>query len=106
MHPGHRVIPHLVWAVVAASVAVAAGGCGSGSSGSSADSDGASRPNLAITFPADGARLHAERVTVRGTVDPADATVRVLGQDAQVGDGVFSASVPLRRGTNSIDVIA
>jgi hypothetical protein len=39
-----------------------------------------------------------------GTVSPSDSSVQVLGQPAQVGNGVFSSSVPLHSGANHIDV--
>jgi hypothetical protein len=50
--------------------------------------------------------MRGNRVTVRGTVTPSDATVQVLGQPAQVGNGVFAVAVPLHRGPNTIDVVA
>lgn len=59
-----------------------------------------------ITAPADGAVTKANRVTVRGTVSPPDATVQVMGQAAQVGNGIFTTSIPLTRGKNTIDVVA
>ena len=61
--------------------------------------------NVQVTSPADGATVRADRVEVRGTVTPPDADVRVLGQAATVGNGVFTASVPLHRGANAIDVV-
>ena len=62
--------------------------------------------SVQITAPADGSSMRADRVTVRGTVDPPDATVQILGQAAQVGNGVFTGSVALHRGENTIDVVA
>lgn len=59
-----------------------------------------------VTAPTDGAVVKSSRVTVRGTVSPPDATVQVLGQSAQVGNGVFTTSVPLKSGKNDIDVVA
>jgi hypothetical protein len=50
--------------------------------------------------------MRADRVTVRGTVTPSDATVQIVGQPAQVGNGVFTGSVALHRGANTIDVVA
>jgi hypothetical protein len=66
----------------------------------------ASTASIQITAPADGSSVRADRVTVRGTVTPADATVQILGKPAQVGNGVFAGSVPLHRGANTIDVVA
>jgi hypothetical protein len=65
-------------------------------------------PHIAVnvTAPADGSTVRASRVTVRGTVTPPDANVQVVGQAAQVGNGVFTASVPLSPGSNKIDVVA
>ena len=50
--------------------------------------------------------MRADRVAVRGTVTPEDATVQILGRSVQVGNGVFAGSVPLHRGANTIDVVA
>ena len=61
---------------------------------------------LEITAPADGSSVRADRVAVRGTVTPSDATVQILGRSVQVGNGVFAGSVPLHRGANTIDVVA
>jgi len=62
--------------------------------------------NLQITAPADGSSMRADRVTVRGTVTPPTAAVQISGQPAQVGNGVFTGSVALQRGSNTIDVVA
>jgi hypothetical protein len=59
-----------------------------------------------ITAPADGSSLRGNRVTVRGAVTPPDAAVQVVGQPAQVGNGVFTRSIALRPGSNTIDVVA
>jgi glucodextranase-like protein len=65
-----------------------------------------SNVTVQITAPADGSSLQADRVTVRGTVDPPDADVQIIGKSAQVGNGIFTASVALKRGSNTIDVVA
>jgi cell division septation protein DedD len=75
---------------------VLASGCGSSSKDLKVD----------ILSPVDGSHMNADHVTVRGTVSPGDATVQVLGRDAQVGNGVFTTSVPLHTGQNAIDVVA
>lgn len=86
--------------VLAAAVVVSLGiGCGSSKTASS-------KVTLQISAPQDGGSVRADRVTVRGTVTPSDATVQILGQPAQVGNGVFTGSVPLHRGSNTIDVVA
>jgi hypothetical protein len=85
---------------------------GTAACGSSSESDSAqtlpasSSVVVQVTAPADGSSIRANRVTVRGTVTPPDATVHVLGQPAQVGNGVFIASVALKQGSNTIDVVA
>jgi hypothetical protein len=61
---------------------------------------------LTIVAPAEGETVHADAVTVRGTVSPEDAKVKVLGKTAQVDDGAFTATVKLPSGTTSIDVVA
>ena len=62
---------------------------------------------LDVTSPDDMATVRNASVEVRGTVTPAGAVVRVLGQPAIVsGGGTFSARVPLDPGNNVIDVMA
>jgi glucodextranase-like protein len=85
--------------VAAVVVSLGTGGCG----GSNTDS---SKATLQISAPQDGGTVRTDRVTVRGTVTPSDATVQILGQSAQVGNGVFTGSVPLHRGSNTIDIVA
>jgi hypothetical protein len=43
---------------------------------------------------------------VRGTVNPPNATVQILGQTAQVGNGIFTGSTALHGGKNTIDIVA
>jgi beta-lactam-binding protein with PASTA domain len=64
------------------------------------------RVTLKLDVPSDGGSVRAETVAVRGTVRPADADVRVAGEDAQVESGEFSAEVTLEPGGNVIDVTA
>jgi hypothetical protein len=64
------------------------------------------RVTLKLDLPSDGGSVRAETVAVRGTVVPADAAVRVAGEDAQVDSGEFSAEVALQPGGNVIDVTA
>jgi hypothetical protein len=61
---------------------------------------------LDVSAPADMAVVQSETVEVRGTVEPAGANVRVLGEAADVSDGRWSTQVPLNPGANVIDVIA
>lgn len=80
--------------------------CG-GSSRDSAKTDPASSSvTVQVIAPLDGSSMRVDRVTVRGTVAPPDATVHILGEPAQVGNGVFTGSVALHRGSNTIDVVA
>jgi Glucodextranase, domain B/PASTA domain len=89
---------------VLACLAAAVAGCG-GDGG-----ERAQRPpqpvTLAVTSPDDGSVVRTETVQVRGTVEPAAATVRVLGREAAVSGGEFTADVALEAGANVIDVIA
>jgi Glucodextranase, domain B/PASTA domain len=89
-------------AVVAA--AATAAGCGSDASGRS--SRAAAPVVLSVEAPADLASTRSAVVTVRGTVSPADASVRVLGRPAEVVAGAFTARVPLAPGANVIDLAA
>lgn len=91
--------------VAALALALGMTACG-GSDESAGRATTASSVNVQIIAPADRSSLRADRVTVRGTVTPPDATVQILGQAAQVGNGVFTGSVPLHRGSNTIDVVA
>jgi hypothetical protein len=83
-----------------AGTALALGGCGS------SDDEKSTTASVQVTAPKDGSAVRGDRVTVRGTVTPGDASVQIVGQSAQVGNGVFTGSVPLHRGKNTIDVVA
>jgi hypothetical protein len=77
-----------------------AGGCASGCGDSPAQ-----RPvRLEITAPTDAAVVRDGSVEVRGLVHPRGARVLVLGRPARVARGEFRAVVPLRVGSNLIDV--
>jgi hypothetical protein len=97
-----RALPVLVFACIAAAVA----GCGGGGE-PRAQTRPPSPVELDVTSPDDMATVRTATVEVRGTVTPAGAVVRVLGQPATVsGGGTFSARVPLDPGNNVIDVMA
>jgi hypothetical protein len=73
-----------------------ASGCGDGP---------AERPvRLEITAPTDAAVVNDESVEVRGRVHPRAARVLVLGRRTRVVRGAFRTVVPLREGSNLIDV--
>jgi hypothetical protein len=61
---------------------------------------------LDVTAPDDMAVVQSETIEVRGSVEPAGANVKVLGQPADVSGGTFRAEVPLEPGANVIDVMA
>jgi hypothetical protein len=61
---------------------------------------------LNVNEPNDMAVVQSDSVEVQGTVEPAGATVRVLGDEAEVSGGTFRAQVALDPGANVIDVIA
>ena len=61
---------------------------------------------LALTTPDDTATVRGESVKISGTVKPAAATVKVLGNDVSVEGGRFTAEVALEPGANLIDVAA
>lgn len=88
--------------VLATGVLVA--GCGGASAQTSTGPT--PRVTLKLTAPDDRRLDRAERVEVRGTVSPADSTVLVAGEDADVQGGEFSAEVPLEPGQNIIDISA
>ncbi|HEU0023516.1 MAG TPA: PASTA domain-containing protein [Thermoleophilaceae bacterium] len=78
----------------------AAGGCAPG------DEDRSSqRPvRLEVTAPADNAVVHTDSVEVRGTVRPRGARVLLGGRPVEASAGEFRARVPLRVGSNVVDV--
>jgi PASTA domain/Glucodextranase, domain B len=84
--------------------ALIAAGCGDGDD----ESRAARLPivQMAVSAPSDLAVVREAHVTVKGTVAPARAEVRVLGTPAEVMGGRFTATVPLEPGANVIDVIA
>jgi Glucodextranase, domain B/PASTA domain len=97
-----RVVRLSAW-LVAAGLALAASSCGSADSATTRTL----RPVLlSVTAPVDAVTTQGATLTVRGSVDPPDATVRVLGQPAEVVAGSFSAQVSLDPGTNVIDLAA
>jgi hypothetical protein len=59
---------------------------------------------LVVHGPADGAVVRDGRIAVSGRVRPPQARVLVLGRAATVSHGRFRALVPLRVGSNVIDV--
>lgn len=79
-------------------------GCGS-SSTTSTSTVASGVVTVQVTSPASGTVINANNVAVRGTVDPAGATVEIQGQPAAVGNGVFTANASLARGKTTIDVI-
>ena len=89
--------------LIVACLATAAGCGGDGN-------ERAQRPlapvELNINEPNDMAVVQSDTVEVQGTVEPAGATVRVLGDEAEVSGGTFRAQVALDPGPNVIDVIA
>lgn len=67
--------------------------------------DPAERPvRLEIIAPTDAAVVNDDSVEVRGLVRPRGARVLVLGRRARVIRGEFRAVVPLREGSNLIDI--
>lgn len=90
--------------VALACLAAAAAGCGGD------DNERAQRAlvpvELDVTTPGDTAIVQTDTVQVRGTVEPAGASVRVLGEPADVSGGTWSTEIPLNPGANVIDVIA
>lgn len=68
----------------------------------------ASEPRVKIKLdaPNSGGSTRDDHVAVSGTVTPADAAVQVMGIDAKVSAGQFTADVQLQPGGNVIDVTA
>jgi hypothetical protein len=90
--------------VLVLAVGLLVAGCGGGEP---QRTGAAPRVTLKLSAPDDGGSLREDRVQVRGTVSPADATVKVAGEDAESdGGGEFHAEVPLDPGGNVIDISA
>jgi hypothetical protein len=64
------------------------------------------RVKLKLDAPNSGGSTRDDHVAIHGTVTPADAAVEVLGTQAQVSAGEFTAEVKLQPGGNVIDVTA
>jgi hypothetical protein len=91
--------------LIAACLAGSLVSCGGSDSGSGA-ARGLPRVHVRIDAPADSLTTRADTVTVRGTVDPAGASVTVLGHPAEVVGSTFTAQVGLDPGANVIDLSA
>ena len=76
--------------------------------GASAQSQTTSTPRvkLKLALPDDASTTFEDRVEISGTVSPADSTVKVAGEAAEVSGGEFAAEVALEPGGNVIDVSA
>jgi hypothetical protein len=93
------------WTVaVVAALGLAVAGCGSTTS-TTTSTVGAGAVSVVVVAPTSGSVIAASNVTVRGTVDPANATVQIQGQPAAVGNGVFTGTAALHPGKTTIDVI-
>jgi hypothetical protein len=64
------------------------------------------RVKLKLDAPDSGGSTRADHIAISGSVTPADASVQVMGADAQVSGGEFTADVRLQPGGNVIDVTA
>ena len=64
------------------------------------------RVRLKLAVPDDGGEVRDDHVSIRGTVTPGDAAVRVAGEAADVDGGEFTAEVALVPGGNVIDITA
>lgn len=95
-----RLAPPLLAVALLAAVAA----CGGDARRSGAPGSRAVR--VTITGPGDQATTRSQMLTVHGSVTPADASVLVLGQPADVVAGAFTARVALRPGANVIDLEA
>ena len=66
----------------------------------------AATPRVAIVAPANLAFFNISPITVRGTVSDPNATVRVNGVSAVVSGGMFTATVPVVEGNNTLSAVA
>ncbi|MEI7625216.1 MAG: PASTA domain-containing protein [Actinomycetota bacterium] len=94
--------PYISLLLATATVAsVGIAGCAS-----DAGKDSGPQVILTVSSPRDKAVVATDSVEISGRVRPPEASVTVLGRRARVGAGGFSARVPLKVGTNVVDVIA
>jgi len=90
--------------VIVAALGLAVAGCGSTTS-TTTSTVGSGAVSVVVTAPTSGSVIAASNVTVRGTVNPTNATVQIQGQPAAVGNGVFTGTAALHPGKTTIDVI-
>ncbi|WP_028067877.1 PASTA domain-containing protein [Solirubrobacter soli] len=64
------------------------------------------RVKLKLDAPDSGGKTRDTHIAVSGTVSPADSAVQVMGVEAQVTAGQFTADVDLEPGGNVIDITA
>ena len=64
------------------------------------------RVKLKLDAPNSGGSTREDHVAVSGTVSPADSAVQVMGVEAKVTAGQFTAAVDLQPGGNVIDITA
>jgi hypothetical protein len=64
------------------------------------------RVKLKLATPNTGGSTRENHIAVTGSVTPADAAVQVMGAEAQVTGGEFTADVELQPGGNVIDITA
>jgi hypothetical protein len=64
------------------------------------------RVKLKLDAPNSGGTTREAHIAVSGSVTPADASVQVMGVQARVSGGQFTADVQLQPGGNVIDVTA
>jgi hypothetical protein len=76
------------------------------SAGKSATAAVKPKTRLTVVAPTRSAVVRTARVSVRGTVVPQDAHVQVLGKEAKVTDGAFTATAGLNMGPNAVDIVA
>ena len=99
---GKRVTGILLLAALTSGVV----GCGSNTTTTTTTSAAGGTVSVAVSSPTSGTVMASSNITVRGTVDPPNATVQVQGKPAAVGNGVFTGSAELHNGKTTIDVIA
>lgn len=89
---------------IIAVLGLAVAGCGSTTT-TTTSTVGSGAVSVVVISPTSGSVIAASNVTVRGTVNPTNATIQIQGQPAAVGNGVFTGTAALRPGKTTIDVI-
>ena len=64
------------------------------------------KPSIAITEPQNNSSVQADKITVKGKVDPAGAKLQIEGKGVETNSGKFAFDAPLPNESNTINLTA